>query len=326
MSTVSGSAVPGPMGCIIDQAVKERFWSTLPYEGLMQAAPELYQADDGKDWFLTDAEAAWVKMQKEAGNVIPWDLDSTGIYLLNHHQTTNDCTSHGTSGALEDLQMVDIMWRGVAEQFTLVASEPLYGGAIVTIMHTRGDNGAYTSAPLDYATKYGWLPRAKYGDIDLTKYSGARATAYSKSGVPATLLDTQKKQTLLLQVPIHNFEDASALLRQGYSVVGGSNQGFSMTRDKDGFCKPQGRWAHCTRFRGRRLGKKPGLQYGQSWGPGMPGGPSIVTLDDGRPLQLPEGGFFVDPDTFNSMVRQGEFYGLSKMSGLPVLDYKLWKD
>lgn len=322
---------PGFQGCLIDPIVKEAFWSTLQFDNLMQADPGMLGADDGADVFLFDAEAAYLKTLRDAGETIPWPTAGpNGMYLANHFQKTNDCTSHGSGGAMEDLQMVDIMWRGLAETFDLIASEPLYGGAIVTIMGRRGDNGAYTSAPLAYATKYGFLRRKDYGGgNDFTTYSGNKATEYSNRGVPSTLLDLQKEHELVLQIPVHNFEDGGALLRQGFSIVGGSNQGFSMTRDANGFCLPRGRWAHCTRFRGRRGGKLPGWCYGQSWGPGSPAGPgetaeSPIIMDDGRPLILPPGSFFVDPDTINRMIGQGEFYALSKLGGFPRLDYKLF--
>lgn len=220
--------------------------------------------------------------------------------------------------------MVDIQWRGLASDFNPIASEPLYGGAIVTIMKSRGDNGAYTNAPLRYAETYGFLPRAKYGQYDLTVLNPTLVAQFCRSGVPQELLAEQAKHKLLTSVPVHSFEEGSAFLRQGYSIVGGSNQGFSGTRDVDGFCRPSGSWAHCTRFRGRRGGRKPGWGYGQSWGPGMPGGPLSVKLDSGRDLELPEGTFFVDPDTINRMIRQGEFYAVSKIDGFPRLDYKLF--
>lgn len=313
---------PGPMGCVLDETAKEQFWGTLPFENIMGANPDIVPADDGADIFLFDAEAAYLATLKEASLSIPWAM--SGIYLLNHKQIHSDCTSHGSSGAMEDEEMVDIMWRGTASEFHPISSECLYGGAVVTMMGRRGDNGAFTHSPLDYAIKYGFLPRAKYGSYDLTNYNGNLVLQFCKSGVPSELLPEQIKHQLRTVVPIHSFEEGSAILRQGFSVVGGSNQGFSLTRDIDGFCRPQGSWAHCTRFRGRRGGKKPGWAYGQSWGAGMPGGPNSVTLDSGRVLPLPEGTFFVDPDTINRMIGQGEFYGVSKLDSFPLLDYKLY--
>jgi hypothetical protein len=56
----------------------------------------------------------------------------------------------------------------------------------------------------------------------------------------------------------------------------------------------------------------------------MPGGPRTITLDSGRELDLPEGCFFVDPDTFNDMCRQGEAYALSDTMGFVELDYKFY--
>ena len=313
---------PGPGGCILDEKVKEQVWSMLPFNNVMGAAPDFLSADDDADIFLFDAEAEYLKVLAEADIDVIWKM--SGSYLLNHHQTRSDCTSHGAAGAMEDEQMVEIMWRGTAAEFKPICTEPLYGGAVVTIMGWTGDNGAYTNAPLKYAIDYGFLPRGVYGSYDLTNYNDNLVLQFCRNGVPSILLEPQSEMRLRTIVPVHSYEEGSAFLRQGYSVVGGSNQGFSMTRDKDGFCKPQGSWAHCTRFRGRRTGRRPGWAYGQSWGAGVPGGPKNITLDSGRVLELPEGTFFVDPDTINRMIRQGEFYAVSKMDSFKTLDYKFY--
>lgn len=314
--------IPGPGGCIIDHDAKEKFWGTLPNTTIMSANPEVLSADDGADVFFFDAEAAYLKTLQEANIPIVWKM--IAIYLANHFQKKNDCTSHGLGGAMEDLEFVDIQWRGKAAEFIPIATEPLYGGGIVEIMGRRGDNGAYTSAPINYAKKRGFLARKVYGNIDLSVYDGEKAAQWCRTGVPQALLDAQDDHLLKEVIPVHSFEEGSALMRQGFTVVGGSNQGFSLQRDVNGFCRPQGSWAHCTRFRGRRGGGRPAWAYGQSWGPGSPSGNSKVTLDSGRVLDLPEGTFFVDPDTVNRMIRQGEFYALSSLDGFPVLDYKLW--
>jgi hypothetical protein len=320
----------GPMGCIIDQKVKEAFWGSLPFQNLMQAAPDFLAADDDADIFFFDAEAKYLKTLLEANGSTPWKTttvttpDGVVTYLLNHKQTQSDCTTHGASGAMEDEQMVDIIWRGVAAEFFPIASEPLYGGAVVTIMKTKGDRGAFTSAPLQYATDFGFLKRGVYGNYDLTTYNPKLVLDFCQHGVPQELLQPEALHKLLTVLPVHSYEEGSALMRQGYSISMGSNQGFSLTRDSDGFCRPQGRWAHCTRMRGRRGGKRPGWAYGQSWGAGMPSGPNTVTLDSGRVLGLPEGTFFIDPDTVNRMIPEGECYAVSKMVSFSVLDYAMF--
>lgn len=312
------------MGWVEDRPAIEAFKASLPFQNLMAAAPAFADATM-TDFFLFDSEAKYIATLREFGVDLPWETKVSGKteYFLNLHQLTNDCTANGTAGAIQDRQMVRIVQSGVNEQWKLVATEPLYGGAIVTIMKTRGDNGAYTGAPVKYAMDYGFLERKVYGDIDLTKYSGARTTQWSKTGVPTSLLAEQAKHKIQTAVPITTYEEGCAFMQQGYSIIDGSSQGFSSTRDKDGFCRAQGTWQHCTRFRGKRVGKKPGWLYGQSWGAGMPGGPLTVTLDDGRDLDLPEGSFFVAPETVTAMLHQGgEFYALSDMNGFELLEYK----
>lgn len=318
-----------PMGWVESPRLVAALIERLPFQTLAQAGPEIMSADDDTDFFLFENEARYIKQFLDAGLPPPWPTDKIGqtTYFKNPHQLRGDCTSHGAGGGIEALQLTRIMLRNINETFNLVSSEALYGGAVVTIMGWRGDHGAYTGAPLEYAIKHGFLARKVYGEgrsaIDLTRYDGDKALQYCKTGVPSTLLEPQKQHTLKTIVPVKNFEEARALVRQGYPLSVGSNQGFTTTRDKDGFCRPSGTWAHCTAFVGTRGGRRPGMAYRQSWGPKMPDGPKTIILDDGRELDLPEGIFFVEPEVFNKMCRS-EAFALSDSDGFPALDNKFY--
>lgn len=293
-------------GWINDPQAVDQYLGTLPNLSLAH----VLAADDDGDKLLWDAE-----------------IEVTGTVRPPHKQTTNDCVSHGVSGVLEDTQFVNIAWRGLGGKYFNVASEPIYGGAIVNIGHQKGDNGAVVGWGTDFVQKYGIPPRTKIGRFDFSVYNGKVATQFSNSGVPQDLADllTQKVKAI---VNVKSFTDAAALIRQGYGIVGGSNQGFSLKRDVDGFCHAEGQWAHCTYFRAVRGGRRPGIGYQQSWGPGMPSGNATVHLDkSGRDLTLPEGFFFVEPKVFNNMCSSGygEMYAISLADNFYPLDAKFWK-
>lgn len=325
---------PGPFGWIYTEQA----------DRLKASLPRLFSAPGGaalaeqvkKDTFHWEVEAEYLRQVKDALGKMLWPT-TDDRYLAPHNQTQNDCTSHGASGALEELQILSIMKLGYAAEFKRISSEALYAGAVTTIMGTRGDNGAFTGAPLQYAHQYGFLERKAYGDIDLTEYDGKLAARWTQTGVPSALLEHQSTQLLKLYAPIHSIAEMEAAILAWHPVTAGTCQGFEhqgqiAPRDKDGFCKPGGVWPHAIRFRGVRYGRRPGFAYQQSWGPGRPGGPRLITLDDGRETLLPEGVFFVDFDVVDDMIRTGggnhrspgEFYAISAEYLFTVPEYKLW--
>jgi hypothetical protein len=44
---------------------------------------------------------------------------------------------------------------------------------------------------------------------------------------------------------VSTLDELDAGLANGYVAIVCSNQGFTMERDQDGFCRPSGSWAHC---------------------------------------------------------------------------------
>ena len=89
-------------------------------------------------------------------------------------------------------------------------------------------------------------------------YDGKRAKDWGAEGVPADLqakAPEHKVQTTSLVTTWSELEDA---LSNGYPVTVCSNQGFTLTRDADGFCKARGSWGHCMLIVGIRADNRPG--------------------------------------------------------------------
>ena len=80
-----------------------------------------------------------------------------------------------------------------------------------------------------YVNEYGALPRGKYGNIDLTTYSGSKARTWGRrgAGVPKTLIPFAKKHPVMTVSQVKTYEEVRDLIANGYAVTIASNQGFS---------------------------------------------------------------------------------------------------
>lgn len=301
-------------GIIFDPEASARALAMFPSENLYQANPQLESSSEDTEDFLFDDELA---------------VTGNSEVRPPHHQTVGNCTSEGTSGAIEDLEYV-LINKGSAFEFKMVACEPLYG-----LGRTRfgsrppiGD-GAVTAYVVAAACKFGFLARQPYQDdkgdqIDLSTYSGSLCRQLGSKGVPSWLDPIMSQHVVKDMTKITSVEMAHDALHNKKPIICGSSQGFSMTRDSSGFCKPQGVWQHCTYWRGQtnKTGKRKGFVYQQSWGPNMPSGNKDITTPAGRSLRLPEGAFFIDDDVAAHMIAAGDTWVISDEVGFPGLDFK----
>jgi hypothetical protein len=111
-------------------------------------------------------------------------------------------------------------------------------------------------------------------------------------------------------------------LASGCVICISDSQGFSMTRDRDGFCQPQGTWYHYHVFAGLVVlpsGRR-GFAYVQSWGPNSPDGPSLpdFATDRSRLADYPSHVFGVDWDTADLMARTGDAHAMSQFAAWQI--------
>lgn len=294
-------------GYVYDPAETERIMRGLPNPVLMATALGIQDSGAGKDVFLFEIE------RKLVGSIRP-----------PHHQTVGDCVSHGTTGGAEDLEFVQ-MAKDASLQFQWLASEATY--ALARVQIGKGGcgygDGAVVAWGLQSGKEYGFVARAKYGDIDLTTYSGARAQEWGnpRAGCPAPLLDIAKQHPIKDMSNIEGpdfYTQARDVIAQGGLIVTGSNQLYRSSRDAQGFCLPGGGGGHCTYYRAVTDNSvRPGIGYQQSWGNDTPTGGAVkVTLPHGREVDLPAGFFFIDAENFNRMhARGGEVWAISSEAG-----------
>ena len=239
----------------IDDPVKvEEIMNDLPFPVFQDVWQPLKGTGKGKKILLYDF------IKKASGGKFPtqktnyWRLCFTGRCLRCRRSKV---CRHSCNKEFEE-------W--VAE----TATEDIYAGSRVQIGkgRLRGD-GSIGAWAARYVNEYGALPRGKYGNVDLTTYSGSKARSWGRTGagVPKSLIPKAKQHPILTVSKVTTYEEVRDLISNGYAVTIASNQGFSSRRDSEGFAAPKGNWAHQMCILGvDDKYKRPGVLVQNSWG------------------------------------------------------------
>lgn len=221
------------------------------------------------------------------------------------------CVSFGTASAIEHTMLVEIM-AGDPEEFKDLCQESIYGGSRVEVGggQISGD-GSVGSWAAEFVNKWGCLARGVYGSTDLTQYSESRCREWGRKGVPDDLEPEAKRHPVQTTSMVQNWEEAKRSLASGYGIAICSDQGFSMSRDSDGFAKPSGSWGHCMALLGYQTGQREGGFILNSWGDDAHTGPTGA----GDP---PRAGFWADAKVVDRMLRQEDSWAFSSVVGFPV--------
>jgi hypothetical protein len=265
-------------------------------------------------------------------DVVYWEAEEKilGRTLSAHVQTRGTCVSHGWGRGVQDLMLGQILLGNRREEFPAeVATEPIYAGSRVEIGRgqVRGD-GSVGAWAAEWVQKFGILLRRKYGNVDLTTPDDELAAEWGapRAGVPDELEPIAREHPVKTVSLVETPEAGADALANWYPIPVCSNQGFTTTRDANGFCKPRGTWAHCMVARGfvTVKGNRPAVPIQQSWGE-SPTGPNRVTLESGREITLPQGVFLIDLDVFGRMLKAGDSFAVSDFEGFPAkrLEYLL---
>jgi hypothetical protein len=254
-----------------------------------------------------------------------WKAQEQIAPLSSIRQEIGDCVGFGYSRGDDLLSCVEIVLRREPESWKgYSSSEWIYGTSRVLVGggRIRGD-GSIGSWAAKAVSEHGTLLRAKYPQVDLSRYTGERAKLWgSSSGFPReleTLADEHPVKTTAL---VKTYEEARDMIANGYPVAVCSRQGFSDKRDAEGFARPQGVWPHCMLFIGGDDSfRRPGLLCdNRSWGDDWNGGP---TRHD-----QPGGTFWVDANVVDKMLSEQDSYALADKTGYRVrvndLDNRPW--
>lgn len=236
----------------------------------------------------------------------------TGDLLPARNQgQVGSCVGFGFATAIEHLLCVRIV-NGEAEQFRELAPEVIYGGSRVQIGGGRlsgdGSTGAWAAK---FLTQYGIVPRDRFSNWDLRRYTETNCRRLGAVGLDAELIDVARQHPVRAVANVRSWAECQAAIRNGYPIAVRSSQGFRMNRDADGFGIPHGTWMHCMAAVGVCGGRRPGAFLLNSWGDTAHPGP----LGPGQP---PRAGFWVDAAVIDRMLRQGDSWAISAVNGFPA--------
>jgi C1A family cysteine protease len=139
--------------------------------------------------------------------------------------------------------------------------------------------------------------------------------------VPSKLLEIAKQHKIKTVSLVKTYEECRDALANGFAVTIASNQGFSNTRDNEGFAQPEGEWPHQMCLlgvddAGQDCSKnRPGVLVVNSWGK-WNSGP--------KRLGQPDGSFWVDAEVIEERVlSDGDSWAYSDYDGFPKKEINL---
>jgi hypothetical protein len=163
---------------------------------------------------------------------------------------------------------------------------------------------------------HGNLFRHSYSNVDLTTYSKQRAKSWGYRGLPLDLEQIADQWPISeMAIPARGYEDVRDAIACGYGVFCCSNRGYSDTRDKDGFLRPSGSWAHCEHLHSVDDTRRPGVCKQNSWPASWVKGP---TMHDNPP-----GSGWVDAAEVDRICRQNDTWIIPGVNGIKrsVIDW-----
>ena len=265
---------------------------------------------------ITDADGNVVS--GEGKNAELWrfaKLSNEGKHIATWRQESGDCVSMGASNAIAYRQGFQIAQDQRNEVLKIPFPPYLYGTSRVQIGKRQlgrgaGSIGAWAAQA---AISYGVLPADEAARQGFS-YSGRLADQWGWQGPPQSTLTYAGKFRIRTVSQVRSWEDVRDALVHGYPVTVASNVGFNGGHyDRDGkrWLKPAGNWGHQMCFIGceDRPQRTKGAYCLNSWGV------------DAHPRPLndePPGGFWVDWQTVQRMVAQGDSWAFSDFDGFPA--------
>jgi hypothetical protein len=246
----------------------------------------------------------WQAVRKVNNKAPPW-------YPNVDQQQVGCCVGCGWKHASDICQATSIL-AGQSAEWQPVSVEVIYGGSRVEVGkgQIRGD-GSVGAWAAKWCSTYGLAAMQKYESVDLSTFSPSRARTFGTKGVPADIETAAKLHPVKTTALVKTWADVKRAIQQGYPVAVCSDQGFTMTRDKDGFARPSGTWGHCMCICGVRTTGKEGGFILNSWGDEAHTGPVW-------PADAPVAGFWADAATIGRMVGEGDSFALSDVVGFPA--------
>jgi hypothetical protein len=304
--------------------------------GGVQVAPGTVMRVGGNDVEQSDGTLAWnfgistapagvdVPLQQTFWQAFPnlqgrWD----GKTRINHHESVRKAlgkdidaqkqpkgTCGGRSGSLGvDLIQCILIASGKRAKFRRTSHAWPYFLARREFNMLGGGDGVADGSIPPVLAKFGALHREEAGDTD---YNSGRsddlAAAWGGGRLDrakaAELEGLAKDNIVTISAPVKSAAEMADAIASGGVIVCSDDRGYSMRRDAEGICSPQGTWYHYhvrsgvgVTPRGRKV-----FDYNQSWGQNTPDGPRL----DGCPDHC----FGVEWDVDDQNTRRGTFHAI----------------
>lgn len=179
-------------------------------------------------------------------------------------QERGDCVSHGQRNANLTAMVGDIIAglpdekdgeiEGVPDD---VSPQGLKDGVLSTeatywMRGYNGDGWSCSSSARVAQTSSGMVLRKEYPElgIDLSQYSGSLAGKYGAKEPPENIQKMAQQHLVRDVARVNSFEGLRDALAQGAGIQTCGGEGFSSSRDENGFSRRQGGWSHSFAFVG----------------------------------------------------------------------------
>ena len=281
----------GFSGCLWEEHVYEQLLENSKYSYFKDGARKIKNSGKGK---LSTPYKSVLKFDKNP---------------YNERQTTGDCVSHGTRNACDVSRAVEIdVHRDREAWLARGATEAIYGA------RGHGGQGMSCARAATFVSESGGiLVRKNYkGVANFSKYDGNMGARWGSRGLPDNVIDVANDHQIKTVSLVRTVEEARDALANGYGLAVCSSYGFSNKRDKNGFAKVSGSWAHCMAWIAcDDTGGEPAFLVQNSWG---------KWNDGGHPEwgKIPDGSFLIHADAAAGMLKQNGSYAFSQFDGFPV--------
>lgn len=229
---------------------------------------------------------------------------------LIQYQPRGTCGGRAGSATGDFVQLV-MKAAGKPLKFKRTSHAAVYYGArkLYNMLEGRWnddsqDGVASGAVPEALSKLSGYVGRDECGD---EKYYGAgsddlacKLGAGMMTDVAEKILVAGEDNKLADWAVVNSAAEAADGIAAGGILIGSDSQGFTMARDKNGFCSPSGIWYHYhTRVSVGVWGGRKGFGYWQSWGNNAPSGTALK--------DHPGNCFAVDWETQDRCIKNGDY-------------------
>ena len=280
-------------GVYSDPEEREKFLDIMDYTVGMDAAADAGWMDDGKGKLVVPF--------KNIEMLFPGAQPGPA-------QRRGDCVSHSSANAAEITLAADIVSgepdeeTGKIEGAPEISEEGVKQGVLSTeaIYWWRGHGGdgwSCAHAGRVMCQESGMWLRKDYPEFgfDLTRYSARLAGKWGRSEPPESIKNFGLKHRIRQATELDSFEEVRDFLYEGYGISTCGGEGWSSSRDKNGFSKRRGSWSHAMAFIGADDRDVIKEKYGEplvlimnSWGHWNSGGTRILNTT----MDIPAGSFW----------------------------------